>query len=181
MGLEWPEDDDVCGLFYYDGEEYREARQAQPAYDGKYGGLGVNHFLKRNETDSTYSFFYSPRTFINKTQKQQFELEFRIDFSDDQFESRHYIYTEDDDNKLDPGIEFFTLDDSNSYHYYEIKSIEISFSDILVLHRNITGNGYTCRIDYSMEVLDSLGRLHLINGWAIPNKERDGQASLSSQ
>lgn len=76
----------------------------------------------------------------------------------------HYDYN--DKNPL-----FIEMSRNKKKSYYQITNADFVVSQ---LEPSYDDNLYQCRIDYEIEVLDSLNRVHKVEGWATPdpNDER---------
>ncbi|MBR5678179.1 MAG: hypothetical protein IKX20_08565 [Paludibacteraceae bacterium] len=166
----WPAEDDVCGILYYDGKEFREARYNK----GKYGRLSLSH-------SDTYQFAYNPNGFINKTDKRTIHVDFwLLGVSDEEFSDGHvvfdarsglWVWDEDSIYYYDYGFSI-NGESEDSDMFYDISYVDVSFSDISILKRVDPADFFSCRIDYMMEVIDTLGYTHNINGWAIYSNKR---------
>ena len=160
---EWDNTEPVS-VMYFDGIELREHALYDVVMGGLYGPLYVQ--IYENEMNNSIHLVYTPRNSYDKEHTiSVFWNGFAIDSSSQEsFEGDTLHYSMGDNGYYS----CLRLTRNNTSEWMDVTTADVLISD---LQRYSDPNyylTYDCRIDYSMEVVDSLDIVHKVNGWAIP-------------
>lgn len=155
----WTDRSGPVGVMYLDGKELRENGFSNLVLGGVCGKLSLYR------SGEKYYFQYDPRSLSNRmnTLKASLHLFCINDISLEAFDDRKFIYSKGD-NKYEP---YLLVNNKGNEDVYEINSATVFISDIYSIYSSQDEDGIlNIRIDYTMDVVDSEGKSHKVEGWA---------------
>ncbi len=162
----WTDRSGPVGVMYLDGKEFREAGSPNLVLGYFYGMLGIV------QQDNSVRMVYSPNSLSNRLNTIRVELSIIIDdVVSENYEGGSFHYSMGDGNN---SISFALYQKRNVYEY-DIIEADVQISNLVCDYsdEDYSTYSYHCRIDYSMDVVDSEGKAHKVEGWAKHDDLRD--------
>lgn len=168
---EWAGDGEPVGEMTFDGITFRETGYtrsifAPSAKDNYYGGLFIT------QRDGIIRIGYLTKGMINEDKSITATFNnISVDNTWEEPFSGGIIHYSQGQGRYKIVL---TLYRKNKQEFYEAKSADFFVNNVTIHSSNEFGTDYYFRIDYEMEMIDSVGVSHQVTGWAIhgPNDNR---------
>ena len=167
--IEWPGGDKICGVMFFDGEEFREVK-TETFFLAPQRSYGYLYAHSKDKGD--YDFRYTAQCLVNSTITTRFDMRLAFSIPEEQLKNGRFVYYGDEEDDWLRGHYFRKFLEGVSHpqedYFYKIAFADIRFSEFNSIKSNEQYDVLEFRIDYKMEVLDTLDASHIIEGWAIP-------------
>lgn len=155
----WTDRSGPVGVMYLDGKELRESGSPNWVMGHYYGILGII------QQEENVRMVYSPNNLSNILNTIKVELKIIIDdVSREKYDGGSFHYSKED------GTNSITLAlyQKRNVDIYDVIDATVQISNLVCDEADEDSNTYSyhCRIDYCMEVIDSEGKTHKVEGWA---------------